>query len=815
MKLMFTFVLLMSGLGTARGQELRREPSADAKPADTPASGGTVTYYVDVQSGKDDQNGRTPSTALRSIQAAADRVNPGDRVIVRPGVYFEQVRLSRYGQAGRPVLFMAETCEFGRVIITAAAPAIRRGEVPWRLEDESLHLYSIALNHNPARVLYSGTDLLPYSTLDGLKQFMLPDGYPGVEHGFHYAAAEHRLYVRLRSDGKHGPPDPARHVMCVAPENAHGFNGQNVWRPEESVVYIGPTNGPANVILDGFTLETPGAAGVLTAASQIVVRNCWFKGCRFGVFGTGRGDKRPDAVFIENCHYDQAYAFADMLDVIAKWKDTKIAEKHRFFWWQRKLPFPEVKNYETGLPGGVGRNWHIRDNVIEEAFEGMSCWAINKSEGAQIYGNRFHRLIDNGVETENHNRDMRICFNRFEDLFEPFSWQPLDGLPWPGPIYIYRNIVSQSPGLNKLWPTCTPGCFKIGASGKNWEHDAMGAVPISQVASRISKRFVVAPDAGFMAFNNTILFPYGTLLTTPMPVEGREARELVNFRFFNNIFLTGGFHSNTNWRGSLIEFYANLNLDRSPGNPHKGLATGETGVTLTDIQEVKFQDCTNGDYRLAAGSPALGRGITTMGEIDASPDLGAIPAGTAWQLAAGPGAGYADDKLSEFQRLMRYQAEFIRTAGPEPGLWGLYAPDTVRTVMLKIPEGTDPGSAITLLFRTTGEKRADKLLEMKGLFGLTIQEDDSGGRLVWSGGQDATGTLIAAMPAWPMASWQSLMFRWDDKRRLSASLNGKTLSLVGTGGDVVFTGKLTGDLAVMIGRHPIADLALGTRKDWR
>lgn len=775
------------------------------KPASA-ATGATVpqTYYVDGKTGNDGNDGLSVAAAFSTIQRAAELVNPGDTVVVQPGIYFEQVNFNRGGRVGLPVTFKAADGGFGKVVVTSADPAIRQGKVKWQLEDAKLGLYSIPLDHNPARVLYSGTDLFPYPTLDGLKQFMLLNGYPGIEHGFHYADGEHKLYVRLHAGGKYGSTDPNRHVVAVAPINAEGSNGTQIWRPRESNFFIG-VRAPAHIVIDGFTLETPGAAGVVTCGGNVVVRNCWFKGCRLGVFGSGKDNLKPESVFIENCHYDQAYTFSDMIEVIGKWRTTNIAEKHRFFWWQRKglnNDSRRFKNYETGLPGGVGRNWHIRDNVIEEAFEGMSSWAIDRSENVQVYGNRFRRLVDNVVEAENHNRNMRVCFNRIEDVFEPFSWQPLGGMPWPGPVFIYRNIVTVSPELKDLWPTHVPGIFKIGASGRNWEHQAMGGVPVEQLASRISKRFVAVPDPGFLAFNNTLIFPYGRVLTTPMPIEGRARRELVNFRFFNNIFNADGFHSKPEWDGSLLEFYANIFVDGNPTDPRRDLVCGENGLLLKDLAAVKFRDVAARDFQLRPDSPALKRGTTAMGEIDASADLGAIPSGTVWQLAAGPGQGIAENRLSAFQRAVRYNSELVRTAGPVPGIWGVYAPETPAAIRLDSPAKV---RSVVLVFRLTGEKRQAELLRVPGSFSLTLVETPDKSRLEWYFGSGAAGVKFTAdLPPASPSCWQQLRFTCAAGEKSAVTWNGKLLKQANS--TVVPAGFPAGKLEVMIGRNPIADV---------
>ena len=104
------------------------------------------------------------------------------------------------------------------------------------------------------------------------------------------------------------------------------------------------------MILSGFTFETPGSAGVVTGGSNVVVRDSFFKGCRAGVWGFGGAD----AVFVENCHYDQASTYDDVLDTIARWGKTDIQKKHFFYFWARKgvnVDREKVKNYVSPKTG--------------------------------------------------------------------------------------------------------------------------------------------------------------------------------------------------------------------------------------------------------------------------------------------------------------------------------------------------------------------------------------------------------------------------------------------------------------------------------
>ncbi|MBI3987577.1 MAG: right-handed parallel beta-helix repeat-containing protein, partial [Lentisphaerae bacterium] len=76
-------------------------PVGDGRP------GWGNTIYLS-PSGSDANTGDSPQTALRSIQTALGRANPGDIVAMLPGDYFEEVRLEGIGgSAGSPVYLRA------------------------------------------------------------------------------------------------------------------------------------------------------------------------------------------------------------------------------------------------------------------------------------------------------------------------------------------------------------------------------------------------------------------------------------------------------------------------------------------------------------------------------------------------------------------------------------------------------------------------------------------------------------------------------------------------------------------------------------
>ena len=71
-----------------------------------PGLGQATTYYVS-QNGSDSYNGTSLSTPFKTIQKAADVVNPGDKVYIRDGIYRELLTLTASGNSNQRIIFQA------------------------------------------------------------------------------------------------------------------------------------------------------------------------------------------------------------------------------------------------------------------------------------------------------------------------------------------------------------------------------------------------------------------------------------------------------------------------------------------------------------------------------------------------------------------------------------------------------------------------------------------------------------------------------------------------------------------------------------
>jgi len=153
----------------------------------------------------------------------------------------------------------------------------------------------------------------------------------------------------------------------------------------------------------------------------------------------------------------------------------------------------------------AGRRWTIRDNHIHDTLDGLSFMSLSWCEDCEVSGNRFERIFDNAVEAENHAQRLKIVDNTVVDVFEPFSYQPLDGEPWPASIRVERNTVGLTSEGAAFWSKpilrWQHGCFKI----------------------KVAPGFTRVPGDGFVAKQNLIYFPGGNLLSlgaAALPIEG-------------------------------------------------------------------------------------------------------------------------------------------------------------------------------------------------------------------------------------------------------------------------------------------------------
>ncbi|MDR1283217.1 MAG: right-handed parallel beta-helix repeat-containing protein [Opitutaceae bacterium] len=575
------------------------------------ATATTTTFaaeiFVNGASGSDANDGKTPAHALATIQSAEKIARAGDTITVARGVYYGPVELKQLrGTEKNPVTLRAESRERGAVVITNADPALRERRAAWECVDEALQLYRAPLARETCRVLYSGVDLQPCLTLDGLKTFTVGKKLPGPAHGYFYDADARQIYVRLRADGKYGSQNPNQHRIAAGTRTGAGSAGTGFDGPHFYNLGL-MQRGKIHVIVDGFTFETPGFSGVHINGSHVTVRDCWFLGCRTGVSGRKENaDPRQtsNAITVEFCDYSQFPAFDDAMDVLRERTPPAGAPRYPLYSWSRKGDGATNRlTYELGIIGLVGSDWTLRNNRIHDSFEGISTWCVRWSQNLAVRENIFERIVDNAVELEDHAAGMRVERNVFLDTTEPFSWQPLGGEPWPGPALIADNFIRSSEVLTRLVFEKTghrPGWFKAGAANQNWT-----ATWNAERMKNVSQDAVRAPGAGIVVENNTVIFPSGNFLTLTQP----RTRVFENFHFAKNIVVAEGFGGgreagHKDYTAAKTEFRENVWFYGSAKTGLTGgdVFAGEDGVVLplppppSPLALEKLSTATPGDF---------------------------------------------------------------------------------------------------------------------------------------------------------------------------------------------------------------------------
>ncbi len=261
----------------------------------------------------------TEDAPYGSIQKAADAVEPGDVVMIKPGVYYESVELKKTGTADKPIIFRASEYGKNKVIITGADKTIRENKSGdlWTCVDSERGIYQLPLDHKPMRVLYNGASI----TAVGQYEFLRDRNYgEGEDYDFatykqtsYYDADAKMLYVRLRDDEKYGKRNPNENLMAVSPPAYSSYEEDGVTNSASFDSYIIDDisynfaiipEAEAHVVLYGLTFETPGFTGVYVRGSDAVISNCWFEGCANAVCGGARHDLdvySSDRVTVEHC----------------------------------------------------------------------------------------------------------------------------------------------------------------------------------------------------------------------------------------------------------------------------------------------------------------------------------------------------------------------------------------------------------------------------------------------------------------------------------------------------------------------------------
>ena len=336
--------------------------------------------------GVDSNTGASADAALRTIQRAADLANPGDVVLIHPGVYREAVYVRKSGTWIQPIVFRG----VGSGAILDGSDASIDARTNWRSRGYGIH--SLGMEFSTSHVSTERGRLFKYASLDDLRA--LRAGAPG---GFF--ADRGTLYIKF-ADGS-SPADHAIHVGRLD----RGFIVEN-----QSWVGI-----------EGLELRYFGGAN---DGVGILLRDC--TSCR--VRRTRIHEVRRAGIWVEGGERTRI-------------EDNEIWDTSILSWPWHAISSSTAENHGIVVTGTNPLGLIIRRNRIHGTFDAIApCGSRPPSTAltteTDVYDNDLWELADDGIEAEPYCANLRIWNNRITGTMMAISTAPAG----PGPIWILRNV---------------------------------------------------------------------------------------------------------------------------------------------------------------------------------------------------------------------------------------------------------------------------------------------------------------------------------------------------------------------------------------
>jgi hypothetical protein len=271
----------------------------------------------------------------QSLQEAADRLQPGDTLLLAEGTYYQSLKVTRSGTAGNPITIKAKAP--GKVIITGAMETAAKFE---QVEGAIYKTKWVSKNWKgsgtgQAWVIAGDRNLYNYNSMEEMKTFQ-----KAPQEGFFCQGEE--MYIRLL-----GGADPNKANIAIS-------------RPDARVLL--DINGREHIVLEGLRFHVaPGVAvqlGMLPRSSEvckhIVIRDCYFFGFHRGIRGQGSHD-----VTVEYCQFNNYPTYQWVRHGQLQGNDT----------W--RAVYNSVLGGTGILPGGKASAWKIRHCYFHDCFDGI------------------------------------------------------------------------------------------------------------------------------------------------------------------------------------------------------------------------------------------------------------------------------------------------------------------------------------------------------------------------------------------------------------------------------------------------------------
>jgi len=382
----------------------------------------TNTFYIDPNSGNDSNPGTlaAPWRTLASVaNGGSNELTPGDKLILRGGVYHEVEFEINNGGAGTPNNWIVLEAYPGETpIIDGSDPtlAVVDSVNNWTQSSTYPRIYLTTINYPDisggiSRVSWGPEQLWLAHYLPG-EGYGLADLAADVSnqgHGWYFAEGPENqgtLYVWLPGSTDSNPIDPDTVPMYVP--RTH---------------FLARVTASDYVAIDGLTFRYGYRGLSVFTSSNVLVQNCRAHGAVYP---------------IELRHYGQFNLFQDneIFDIGAATVLPPLGPGTALYEWFKHSYPVEHQGFKVVDAG----NGHVfRNNFVHDVFNG-GIWEDDQGAeliNMEIYGNVFRDILDDGMEPEGELLNVAIWDNRIEGALAGISGAPIN----TGPIFIMYNYI--------------------------------------------------------------------------------------------------------------------------------------------------------------------------------------------------------------------------------------------------------------------------------------------------------------------------------------------------------------------------------------
>lgn len=348
-------------------------------------------------------SGHSPTSPSASLQGVLDQVQPGDEVVLLPGVYRQRLHLRQGGVAGKPVVVRARNP--GTVLVTAAEEGLVTQRRTWR--EVAPGIYATSIDWSVAAVQADGEWLyrVPWGGVTALQKLAQKPAAWGA-----FCWEQGVLTVAL----KHGQ-DP-RTVALQLPIRTPP--------PRE----WGETKA-ANLTIEANWIELRdlrfsfgiGSNVLLWGASHVEIEGCEFTGATVGVRHGGRGSASDVSV------RNSIYHFYPQAEWLRGWLD----------WHEVYAAYSSSTLVQSSQPA-----WTVERCLIAQFGDAIrvspaaAAVGDNPDRGSRVQENVIVGGTDDAFEFDGDGRHLQCLKNLVVDAHETLSCSPLV----VGPVEFRRNV---------------------------------------------------------------------------------------------------------------------------------------------------------------------------------------------------------------------------------------------------------------------------------------------------------------------------------------------------------------------------------------